>query len=95
MRIAIVPVTPFEQNCSLVWCTKTMKGALVDPGGDLDRLKLALERTGVTLEKILVTHGHTDHCGMAGVLAREMPACRSKARMRTTASGSRDSTPIG
>jgi glyoxylase-like metal-dependent hydrolase (beta-lactamase superfamily II) len=72
MRVAIVPVTAFEQNCSLVWCTKTMRGALVDPGGDLDRLKLALQKTGVTLEKILVTHGHMDHCGQAGVLAREV-----------------------
>ncbi len=71
MRVAILPVTAFEQNCSLVWCTATMRGALVDPGGDLDRLKLALERAGVTLEKVLVTHGHLDHCGMAGVLARE------------------------
>ncbi|HMP56487.1 MAG TPA: MBL fold metallo-hydrolase [Novosphingobium sp.] len=72
LRAAIVPVTPFEQNCSLLWCTKTKKAALVDPGGDLDRLKLALERAGVTLEKILVTHGHMDHCGLAGVLARDM-----------------------
>ena len=72
MRVAIIPVTPFEQNCSLVWCTRTMKAALVDPGGDLDRLKRALERAGVTLEKVLVTHGHMDHCGMAGVLARDM-----------------------
>ena len=72
MRVGIVPVTAFEQNCSLVWCTSTMKGALVDPGGDLDKLKLALEKTGVTLEKILVTHGHMDHCGQAGVLAKEM-----------------------
>jgi len=72
LRVGIVPVTAFEQNCSLVWCTRTMKGALVDPGGDLDKLKLALEKTGVTLEKILVTHGHFDHCGQAGVLAREV-----------------------
>lgn len=72
MRAAIVPVTAFEQNCSLIWCTKTMRGALVDPGGDLDRLTLALERAGVTLEKILVTHGHMDHCGQAGVLAKRM-----------------------
>jgi glyoxylase-like metal-dependent hydrolase (beta-lactamase superfamily II) len=49
-----------------------MKGALVDPGGDLDRLKGALEKAGVTLEKVLVTHGHLDHCGMAGELAKEM-----------------------
>jgi glyoxylase-like metal-dependent hydrolase (beta-lactamase superfamily II) len=50
MRVAIVPVTPLQQNCSLIWCTRTMKGALVDPGGDLDRLKQALAKTGVTLE---------------------------------------------
>lgn len=72
MRVGIVPVTPFEQNCSLIWCTSTMRGALVDPGGDLPKLKQALEKTGVTLEKILVTHGHMDHCGEAGVLAKEM-----------------------
>ena len=72
MRVGIVPVTPFEQNCSLIWCTKTMRGALVDPGGDLDKLKAALAKTGVTLEKILLTHGHMDHCGQAGILAKEM-----------------------
>jgi glyoxylase-like metal-dependent hydrolase (beta-lactamase superfamily II) len=72
MRVAIVPVTPLQQNCSLIWCTRTMKGALVDPGGDLDRLKQALAKTGITLEKVLVTHGHLDHCGMAGELAKEM-----------------------
>lgn len=72
MRVAIVPVTPLQQNCSLIWCTKTMRGALIDPGGDLDRLKAALDKTGVTLEKILLTHGHLDHCGMAGELAKDM-----------------------
>jgi len=72
LRVGIVPVTAFEQNCSLVWCTKTMRGALIDPGGDLPKLKAALEKTGVTLEKILVTHGHMDHCGQAGVLAQEL-----------------------
>ncbi|MFC4294740.1 MBL fold metallo-hydrolase [Novosphingobium tardum] len=72
MRVAIIPVTPFQQNCTLVWCTKTMRAALIDPGGDLDKLKLAVERAGVTLEKILVTHGHLDHCGQAGVLAKEL-----------------------
>ena len=72
MRAAIVPVTPLQQNCSLIWCTKTMKGALVDPGGDLDKLRDAVARSGVTLEKILVTHGHIDHCGQAGILAREL-----------------------
>jgi glyoxylase-like metal-dependent hydrolase (beta-lactamase superfamily II) len=72
VRVAIIPVTPLQQNCSLVWCTRTMRGALVDPGGDLDRLKAAVAKAGVTLEKLLVTHGHLDHCGQAGILAREL-----------------------
>lgn len=72
MRAAIIPVTPLQQNCSLIWCTKTMRGALVDPGGDLDKLKDAVRRAGVTLEKLLVTHGHIDHCGQAGILAKEL-----------------------
>ena len=72
LRVATVPVTAFEQNCSLMWCTRTMRGVLVDAGGDLDRLKLAIERTGITVEKLLVTHGHMDHCGMTGVLARDL-----------------------
>ena len=72
LRAAIVPVTPFEQNCSFLWCTQTMRGVLVDPGGDLPRLKQGIEKAGITVEKILVTHGHMDHCGMAGVLAQEL-----------------------
>ncbi len=72
LRAAIVPVTAFEQNCSLLWCTKTMRGVLVDPGGDLPRLRQAIEKAGITVEKLLVTHGHMDHCGMAGVLAQEL-----------------------
>ncbi len=72
LRAAIIPVTGFEQNCSLVWCSKTMKGALIDPGGDLDKLKDAAARAGVTLEKILLTHGHADHCGQSGMLAKEL-----------------------
>jgi len=72
LRAAIIPVTPLQQNCTLLWCTATNKGAFVDPGGDLPRLKAALDKTGVELEKILVTHGHIDHCGEAGTLAREL-----------------------
>jgi hydroxyacylglutathione hydrolase len=72
MRAAMIPVTPLQQNCSLLWCTATMRGALVDPGGDLAKIKSALAKTGVTLEKILITHGHIDHCGEAGTLAKEL-----------------------
>lgn len=72
LRAAIIPVTPLQQNCTLLWCTATMRGAFVDPGGDLDRLKAAAREQGVTIEKILVTHGHIDHCGQAGILAAEL-----------------------
>ncbi len=72
MKAAILPVTPLQQNCSLIWCTKTNKAALIDPGGDLDKLKAAVSQAGVELEKILITHGHIDHCGESGILAKEL-----------------------
>jgi glyoxylase-like metal-dependent hydrolase (beta-lactamase superfamily II) len=72
LRVAIIPVTPLQQNCCLIWCTKTMRGAFTDPGGDLPKLREAIRQTGVTVEKILLTHGHIDHCGSAGILAEEL-----------------------
>lgn len=72
LRAAIIPVTPLQQNCTLLWCTSTMRGAFVDPGGDLPRLKSAAAKAGVTIEKILLTHGHIDHCGSAGILSEEL-----------------------
>ncbi|MCB8829025.1 MBL fold metallo-hydrolase, partial [Escherichia coli] len=72
LRAAIVPVTPIQQNCTLIWCTETMKAAVVDPGGDLPRIKAAIEQAGITVEKILLTHGHIDHAGEAKALARDL-----------------------
>jgi len=72
LKAAIIPVTPLQQNCTLLWCTKTMRGAFVDPGGETARLKAAAEQQGVTIEKILLTHGHIDHCGGAGMFAEEL-----------------------
>jgi glyoxylase-like metal-dependent hydrolase (beta-lactamase superfamily II) len=72
LRATILPVTPLQQNCTLLWCTATMRGAFVDPGGDLPRLKAAAQQVGVTIEKILLTHGHIDHCGSAGILAQDL-----------------------
>jgi hydroxyacylglutathione hydrolase len=72
LQAAIIPVTPLQQNCTLLWCTKTMRGAFTDPGGDLPRLKAAAQQAGVTIEKILLTHGHIDHCGSAGIFAEEL-----------------------
>ena len=68
----IIPVTPFEQNCSLIWCTETMRGALVDAGGDTERLQAAAASLGVHIEKLLLTRGHIDHAGGAGGLAGEL-----------------------
>lgn len=66
-----VPVTPFQQNCSIVWCTDTMKAAVIDPGGELPRLLAVAEQLGVQLEQIWLTHAHIDHAGATGTLARE------------------------
>jgi glyoxylase-like metal-dependent hydrolase (beta-lactamase superfamily II) len=72
LRVAIIPVTPLQQNCCLIWCTKTMRGAFTDPGGDLPKLREAIRQSSVTIEKILLTHGHIDHCGSAGIFAEEL-----------------------
>jgi hydroxyacylglutathione hydrolase len=68
LKAAIVRVTPFEQNCTLIWDEATKVGAVVDPGGDLDRIESAIKETGISVEKILLTHGHIDHAGGAADL---------------------------
>ncbi len=65
----IVPVTPFQQNCSLIWDDESKAGAVVDPGGDVNAIKQAIEKSGMAIEKILLTHGHIDHAGGAAELA--------------------------
>jgi hydroxyacylglutathione hydrolase len=64
----IVPVTPFEQNCTILWCEATRKAVVFDPGGDVPRIREAIAKTGVTVEKIWLTHGHIDHVGGAAEL---------------------------
>lgn len=68
IRVAIVPVTPFQQNCSLLICENSGKAAVVDPGGDVPLILRAIEQTGARVEKILLTHGHADHAGGAADL---------------------------
>ena len=68
MRYQIVPVTPFEQNCTLFWCENTRQAVVIDPGGDIERILRALEDEKLTLAKILVTHGHIDHAGGVAAL---------------------------
>lgn len=66
-----IPVTAFAQNCSIVWCSDTLKAAVIDPGGDLPRLLAFVEAQGLSLEQIWLTHAHIDHAGGTGQLARE------------------------
>lgn len=68
IRAMIAPVTPLQQNCTIVWCVKTMKAAIIDPGGEVERLLQALRDHGLTLEKIWITHGHMDHAGGTAAL---------------------------
>lgn len=69
MKFAVIPVTPYQQNCSLVWCEETLLAAVIDPGGDMDRIEQLITQEGVTLEKVLVTHGHMDHAGAVADMA--------------------------
>lgn len=72
MKFRVIPVTPFEQNCTLLWCEKTRHGAVVDPGGDVPRILAAITEEGVTVDKLLITHGHIDHAGAAAELAKKL-----------------------
>ena len=72
MQVRIVPVTPFQQNCSVFWCEETMKGAVVDPGGDLDRIQSAIDESGADIDKVILTHGHVDHAAFAGDMAKKL-----------------------
>lgn len=69
MQVTLIPVTPFQQNCSVVVCELSQRAAIVDPGGDVERIIEAVTELGVTVEKVLLTHGHLDHCGGARAIA--------------------------
>lgn len=68
MKVAIVPVTPFQQNCTLIWDEETGKGVVIDPGGDVQQILKVLEHEKIEVERILITHGHIDHVGGAAEL---------------------------
>lgn len=65
LKIAVLPVTPFQQNCSLIWDDESKKAVVVDPGGDVEHILDAIRQEGLTVERILITHGHIDHIGGA------------------------------
>ncbi|WP_025563338.1 MBL fold metallo-hydrolase [Psychromonas sp. SP041] len=72
MKIVVIPVTPYQQNCSLVICEATKKAAIVDPGGEVERILSAVKNHNVTVDKIILTHGHLDHVGGTEALAETL-----------------------
>lgn len=72
LQYLTIPVTPFAQNCSLLWCDQTQKAAVIDPGGDLDQVLAEAKRLGLSLEQIWLTHAHIDHAGGTGELAQRL-----------------------
>jgi len=72
VKYQVIPVTPYQQNCSLLWCEKTMQAVVVDPGGDIDRIKQTVQQLGIKLVKIINTHAHLDHVGGVAALAKEL-----------------------
>ena len=69
LKVMIAPVTPFQQNCSIVWDSDTMEGTAVDPGGDFELLKQTIDEQGIKVTKVMLTHGHVDHASAAGTMA--------------------------
>jgi hydroxyacylglutathione hydrolase len=74
LRGAIIPVTPFQQNCAILWDEATKIGLVIDPGGDVERILAAIDQTGAKIEKIVLTHGHLDHAGGAAGLRDALQA---------------------
>jgi hydroxyacylglutathione hydrolase len=72
IKVSVVPVTAYQQNCSILYCTETGKAAIIDPGGDVERVLAAAMQLDATIEKILLTHGHMDHCAAAGELREQL-----------------------
>ncbi len=71
MKFRVIPVTPFQQNCTLCWCEKTKSAAVIDPGGDISKIDAAIVEEGVTLTKVLLTHAHIDHVGGTAAVAEK------------------------
>lgn len=71
LNYTLIPVTAFQQNCSLVWCDETQEAAVIDPGGDIVRVLAEVQRRGLQLTQIWLTHAHIDHAGGTAELAQQ------------------------
>lgn len=69
LQYQIIPVTPFQQNCTLLWCDQTKQAAVIDPGGDAELIMQAIDSQGLTLSKVLLTHAHIDHAGATNAIS--------------------------
>ncbi|MBV9116613.1 MAG: MBL fold metallo-hydrolase, partial [Acetobacteraceae bacterium] len=74
LRAAVIPVTPFQQNCAILWDEADRRGLVVDPGGEAGRVLQAVDQLGIAVERILLTHGHLDHAGGAAELQASLRA---------------------
>lgn len=83
LKAAIVPVTPFQQNCAIIWNDATKRAAVIDPGGDVDRLLEAIGKLGARVEKIVLSHGHIDHAGGAAALKEALEAAGAEGTTRS------------
>ncbi len=72
LQVRVIPVTAFQQNCSLIWCDQSQTAAVIDPGGDQENIKICAEEHGVTIAKLLLTHAHIDHAGATASLASDL-----------------------
>jgi hydroxyacylglutathione hydrolase len=79
LQVAQIPVTPFQQNCALIWDAEIRRGTVIDPGGDVPRILAALDEAGFEVDQILLTHGHLDHAGGAAELQRALEARQGQA----------------
>lgn len=79
LKAAVIPVTPFQQNCALLWDDGTMRGVVVDPGGEVDRILAAVGELKITVERILLTHGHVDHAAGADELRARLTTAQGGA----------------
>ena len=72
IQCTIVPVTPYQQNCSIIKCVETGRAAIVDPGGEVERILSAVEKMNASVEKIILTHAHLDHCAASDILRQQL-----------------------